>query len=59
VVNEPWQRVDILLHLHFFSVAQFLMRVDLLLQHPQVVAHHDDFVEENLKRNLLDAPKLA
>src|SRR5688500_19993389 len=42
-----------LLHFHFFSVAQLFMGVNLLFQHAEVVAHHDDLVKEDLHRHLL------
>src|SRR6266481_5575055 len=38
---------DVLLHLDLLAVAEFLVRVNLLFQHSQVVAHHHDLMEEN------------
>ena len=38
---------DVLLHLHLLAVGKFFVRVDLLLQHAQVVTHQHDFVCNN------------
>ena len=44
---------DVLLHLDFLGIAEFVVRVDLLLQDAEVVADHRDLVEEHFQRNLL------
>src|SRR5882762_7157682 len=38
---------DVLLEFHLVGIAQFLVTVDLLLQHAQVVTQHHDLVEEH------------
>src|SRR5581483_5385800 len=35
---------DVLLHLHLLGVAEFFVRVDLLFQHTQLIADHDNLV---------------
>src|SRR5579884_1493394 len=44
---------DVLLHLDFLGVAQFFMGVDFLFKHAELVAHGDDFVEEDFQRDFL------
>src|SRR4051812_3774828 len=43
---------NVLLHLNLLGVAQLFVRIDFLLKHSQVIAHHDNFVEENFQGNL-------
>src|SRR5215203_3583015 len=38
---------DVLLHLNFLRLAQFVVSIKLLFEHAQVVSHHHDFVEED------------
>src|SRR6516225_11883478 len=42
---------DILLQLDLVRLAQFVARVHLLLENPQIIPNHDDFVEECLERD--------
>ncbi len=50
--KRPVTARDVLLQLDLVSVAQAVVTVDLLLEHAQSVAHHDDLVEERLDRDL-------
>src|SRR5215469_4739768 len=42
---------DILLQLDLVRFAQFVARVDFLLENSQIIPNHDDFVEECLERD--------
>ena len=44
---------DVLLHLDFFAIGEFFVGVDLLFEDAEVVADHDDFVEEDFERHFL------
>ena len=44
---------DVLLHLDFFAVGQFFVGVNFLFEDAEIVADHDDFVEEEIEGNFL------
>ena len=43
---------DILLQVELVRFAQFVAGVNLLLENPEIIPNHYDFVEEGLERNL-------
>jgi len=44
---------NILLQVYFVLIAEALVPIDLLLEHPQPVTGHDDLVEEGVDRDFL------
>ena len=53
MVSDAVAARDVLLQLHLVLFAERGVGVDLLLQHAEAVADHDDLVEEVLDRDLL------
>src|SRR5205807_5382875 len=44
---------DVLLELELIGITEFIARVQLLLEHAQVVADHNDLMKERLQRHFL------
>ena len=51
MVSDPVTARDVLLQLDLLRFAQFVARIQLLLENSQIIPNHDDLVEECLERD--------